>query len=63
MGEIADLVLSGLLCQMCGTLMDDHLEPGYPRTCDDCKPRRKRPANGHNKSGVRTPPQKRRPDR
>ncbi|MFP3390646.1 hypothetical protein [Brevibacillus sp. SIMBA_040] len=37
MGEVAEMILSGLLCQVCGTYMDDLQEPGHPRTCDDCK--------------------------
>ena len=52
MGEIADDILNGILCQECGVLMGDIIKafeeesegkavfinpPGYPRTCDDCK--------------------------
>ncbi len=37
MGEIADMMIEGFLCQYCGQAMDDHEEPGYPRTCDDCE--------------------------
>ncbi|USG64029.1 hypothetical protein NDK47_17925 [Brevibacillus ruminantium] len=36
LGEVAEMILSGLLCQVCGTYMDDFAEPGYPRTCEDC---------------------------
>jgi hypothetical protein len=36
MGEIAEMTLNGLLCEGCGSYMDDHEEPGYPRRCDDC---------------------------
>lgn len=36
MGEAAELILSGLLCQVCGEYMDDFEEPGHPRTCDSC---------------------------
>lgn len=36
MGEVAEMILNGLLCQICGSYMDDYEEPGYPRTCDDC---------------------------
>lgn len=36
MGDISEMMLSGLLCQACGTYMDDGAEPGYPRTCEDC---------------------------
>lgn len=35
MGEIADMVLEGILCQLCGELMSDDA-PGHPRTCDGC---------------------------
>jgi hypothetical protein len=45
MGEAADDILNGLVCQECGEWMDDILngadEPGYPRTCDGCQPQRK----------------------
>jgi len=37
MGDIADMVLDGVLCQYCGALMEDEAGPGYPRTCRDCK--------------------------
>ncbi|WP_268811922.1 hypothetical protein [Brevibacillus reuszeri] len=37
MGEVTDMMLSGLLCQVCGAYMDDFEEPGYPRTCEDCE--------------------------
>lgn len=36
MGEIAEMMLDGTLCQECGVLMDDHDAPGFPRTCSDC---------------------------
>lgn len=36
MGELADMMINGLLCQHCGVLMDDEEEPGYPRDCPDC---------------------------
>jgi len=35
MGEIADMMLSGLLCTQCGVYID-YEEPGYPRLCGDC---------------------------
>lgn len=35
MGEIADMMISGLLCQTCGVLIDGE-EPGYPRFCTGC---------------------------
>jgi predicted Zn-ribbon and HTH transcriptional regulator len=39
MGEIAEMILEGVICQYCGSLIDGE-ETGYPRTCDDCKERR-----------------------
>lgn len=35
MGEIAEMMLEGLLCQCCGGVID-HEEVGYPRTCYAC---------------------------
>ena len=35
MGEIADGMINGLLCQECTCLVDGE-EPGFPRTCGDC---------------------------
>lgn len=35
MGEAADLILEGILCQCCGELIDGE-EAGYPRTCAGC---------------------------
>ena len=35
MGEAADLVLEGLLCEECGVVIDE-LTPGHPRWCEDC---------------------------
>ena len=44
MGEITDMILKGFLCQECGGVVEDSLEevPGYPVTCEDCKPKKKR---------------------
>lgn len=36
MGEIADMMLDGTLCQGCGAYMDDS-EPGHPRFCHSCR--------------------------
>lgn len=36
MSETTDAMLSGLLCQVCGVLIDDS-EPGYPRVCAGCE--------------------------
>lgn len=40
MGEIAEAMINGLFCQQCGAYIDGQ-EPGYPRNCDDCKPKKK----------------------
>lgn len=40
MGEMTEMILNGLLCDVCGAYMDDLEEPGYPRTCDDCENRK-----------------------
>jgi len=46
MGDIADMMQEGILCETCGVLMDDFCGegevsedeiPGYPRRCDDCE--------------------------
>jgi len=50
MGEVADDILNGLMCQECGIWMPEIFElgeeklndffdnpPGYPRTCPDCQ--------------------------
>ena len=34
MGEIADMMINGSMCQYCGECFDD--EPGYPRSCPSC---------------------------
>ncbi len=36
MGDIADTMIYGSACQLCGCFFDDEEEPGYPRTCNDC---------------------------
>lgn len=46
MGESAEMVLDGTLCQQCGEAFEDMDPPGHPRTCAGCagesQPRRKR---------------------
>lgn len=37
MGDIADMMLDGTLCESCGVVFDDRQSPGYPRYCDDCQ--------------------------
>ena len=42
MGEIADMMLEGTMCQECGEFIDDGEEgPGYPRLCAGCAGRQK----------------------
>lgn len=37
MGETAELMLEGVLCQSCGGLVDEMGDgDGYPRNCADC---------------------------
>lgn len=40
MGEAADDMLDGTVCQCCGEFFDDILSgesaPGFPRTCEAC---------------------------
>jgi len=35
MGEIAEMILEGLLCENCGMFIDEDA-PGHPRVCEDC---------------------------
>lgn len=49
MGEVAEMMLEGMLCEGCGEIMDDMLDdavepPGYPRRCPGCSPDRAEPA-------------------
>lgn len=38
MGEIADMMLDGTMCQVCGVWMDDGNDgPGFPQTCSCCR--------------------------
>jgi hypothetical protein len=36
-GEIADMMLDGIMCELCGTFMEDRQAPGYPRKCHCCR--------------------------
>ena len=36
MGDAADMILDGIVCQVCGQVIDEE-ETGYPRTCEGCK--------------------------
>lgn len=49
MGEIAEMILDGFLCDKCGGVVDDK-ETGYPRSCDDCKPKKKKKKKQSQKS-------------
>ena len=40
MGEIADAMIDGELCQECGVYIGP--ATGYPRSCSDCKPRKRK---------------------
>lgn len=35
MGEVAELMIEGVLCTECGGVVDGEAV-GYPRPCDDC---------------------------
>lgn len=39
MGEIADMILDGILCEVCGVVIDEDGDdvPGYTRACEGCK--------------------------
>lgn len=37
MGEIANMMINGLMCEQCCVYMDDGEEPGYPRLCAGCR--------------------------
>jgi hypothetical protein len=68
MGDVADMMLEGILCQQCGGLMDEfclpddadpdkeHVAeaPGYPQTCADCKEYERRQA-ARRKRSLRKP--------
>jgi hypothetical protein len=50
MGEIADLMLSGAMCQGCGVFLHDGEDgPGYPGWCSGCAPAEERPQVRKNK--------------
>lgn len=36
MGEIAEMMLDGTICEWCGEFIDSD-EPGYPRLCPGCQ--------------------------
>lgn len=37
MGEIADAILNGDMCQSCGVYIEDDEANGFPRDCASCK--------------------------
>jgi len=39
MGEIADLMLDGILCEQCGVYIGEAI--GYTRNCQNCQPKRR----------------------
>ena len=41
MGDVTDAILEGALCEQCGVYIDSPAG-GFPRKCDDCKPKRRR---------------------
>lgn len=43
MGEIADMMLDGTLCEGCGVYLDDSGD-GFPRRCSSCEPFDSQPA-------------------
>lgn len=36
MGDAAELILEGIVCEQCGDLFDDDEPPGHPRSCEYC---------------------------
>jgi hypothetical protein len=51
MGEIADMMLDGTMCQGCGVWLHDGADgPGYPGYCSDCQ----RDARGSNSKPAST---------
>lgn len=40
MGEIADAMINGDLCEQCGDYIGNGI--GIPQKCSDCKPRKKK---------------------
>jgi hypothetical protein len=53
MGEIAEMMLDGTLCEGCGAYLDGDGE-GFPRYCDDCRKERKS-ASPHPNAIYKTP--------
>ena len=36
MGDIADMMIEGAMCQQCGEIIGDGIGDGYPVICEDC---------------------------
>lgn len=36
MGDVADMIIDGILCEQCGVLIDGNIS-GYPRSCGYCE--------------------------
>ena len=36
MGDMSDMMLEGVLCEICGVYLEDEA-PGYPRKCAGCR--------------------------
>lgn len=56
MGDIAEMIVDGDLCQECGVFIEDEPSPGHPRSCADCErdaqradARKRRPRRGRRK--------------
>jgi|tagenome__1003787_1003787.scaffolds.fasta_scaffold20938243_3 hypothetical protein len=45
MGDIAEMVLEGILCEECGSFIDG-CAAGYPRQCADCEAAKKNDLKG-----------------
>ena len=37
MGEVAEMMLDGTLCQYCGVYLDNEDPGGFPESCEDCQ--------------------------
>ena len=54
MGEITEMILEGILCELCGVYIDDNFK-GIPRKCKNCRRQtqgeRRKKTKKENKSG------------
>lgn len=41
MGDIAEMILEGILCEVCSIYIQDGEKPGYPRKCESCEQQNK----------------------